>query len=406
MKNATVKSQALLAAILAVILCITVFPAATAEEDMLLFEEKGVYVKIPDSVMYVTRESPDTAPLFSILGSSGMSYDQFLQYMQENQMFIYGLMLTDYRSEFSLVIDDLANPVSLNDSTDALMNVYLNQAKKQLENLGAKVTDYSVYTGELYKGFRFLYTLENEGSTQHVIQYSIIDGIRTVNIRVYGFDGEFSEENEKIIQQIYDTIMIVRPENAISAPGGESSAAEKLKSYEEFEDVAINVEIPDSIMYVTMYSDKDAPLYSLLAQIGFTYDSFREFMSTNKIAAYGLFLTDNETEFQIAADRINMEFDLAEATETKLQSLLATAESGLTGKNARIEESGIYKGKNYTGFWFHYQIEANGAMQGVIQYTVLHNDRAVNIRGYNPNGEYPEEIEEIIKKVFDSVIVK
>ena len=41
-------------------------------------------------------------------------------------MYIYGLMLTDYRSEFSLVIDDLASPVNLNDSPDVLMNVYLN----------------------------------------------------------------------------------------------------------------------------------------------------------------------------------------------------------------------------------------------------------------------------------------
>ena len=46
-----------------------------------------------------------------------------------------------------------------------------------------------------------------------MIQYSIIDGLRTVNIRVYGFDGEFSEENESIIRQVYDTIMITRPES-------------------------------------------------------------------------------------------------------------------------------------------------------------------------------------------------
>ena len=212
MNSAIVKTRAVLAVILAAILCITAVPAA-AEEDMICFEEKGIYVKIPDSVMYVTGESPDTAPLFSILGGSGMTRQQFLQYMQENQMYIYGLMLTDYRSEFSLVIDDLASPVNLNDSPEVLMNVYLNQAKKQLESLGAKVVDYSVYNGELYKGFRFLYTFENEDTVQHVIQYSIIDGLRTVNIRVYGFDGEFSEENESIIRQVYDTIMITRPES-------------------------------------------------------------------------------------------------------------------------------------------------------------------------------------------------
>lgn len=205
----------------------------------------------------------------------------------------------------------------------------------------------------------------------------------------------------RIISALLALLLVV----SIPTAGAETFTAEKLKNYEKFEDVAIYAKIPDSIMYVTMYSDKDAPLYSLLSQVGFTYDSFREFMSSNKIIAYGLFLTDYETEFQIAADRINMELDLAKATEAELQVFLAMAEDGLKGMNAMIEESGIYKGENYTGFWFHYQIEANGSMQGVIQYSILHSDRAVNIRGYNLNGEYPEEIEEIIKGVFDSVIV-
>ena len=80
MKSAIVKTWAVLAVILAAILCITAVPAA-AEEDMICFEEKGIYVKIPDSVMYVTGESPDTAPLFSILGGSGMTRQQLLQYM-------------------------------------------------------------------------------------------------------------------------------------------------------------------------------------------------------------------------------------------------------------------------------------------------------------------------------------
>ena len=61
MNSAIVKTRAVLAVILAAILCITAVPAA-AEEDMICFEEKGIYVKIPDSVMYVTGESPDTAP--------------------------------------------------------------------------------------------------------------------------------------------------------------------------------------------------------------------------------------------------------------------------------------------------------------------------------------------------------
>lgn len=188
-------------------------------------------------------------------------------------------------------------------------------------------------------------------------------------------------------------------------PTAEATAIDGQKNYVKFEDAAIYVIIPDSVMYVTMYSSEDAPLYALLNQIGFTYDSFREFMSSNMIVAYGLFLTDYETEFQIAADRIAVEVDLTNATDAELQYYLILAKGELENYNAKIVDSGIYKGTNYTGFWFHYQIEANGAMQGVIQYTILHSDRAINIRAYNLNGEYPEDAEAIIRDVFNSIVV-
>jgi hypothetical protein len=192
---------------------------------------------------------------------------------------------------------------------------------------------------------------------------------------------------------------------AIPTAGAEMAEAEKLKNYEKFEEVAFYAEIPDSIMYVTMYSPEDAPLYERLAKAGYTYDSFREFMSTNDIVAYGLFVEDGMTEFQIAAKRQEYDIDLSATTEAELQTLLAMSGNGLEAAGAEIEESGIYRGTNYTGFWFHYKIRAVGFKQGVIQYTLLHGDRAINIRGYNMLGKYPAEIEETIKEVFDSIIV-
>ena len=72
----------------------------------------------------------------------------------------------------------------------------------------------------------------------------------------------------RIISALLALLLVV----SIPTAGAETFTAEKLKNYEKFEDVAIYAKIPDSIMYVTMYSDKDAPLYSLLSQVGFTYD--------------------------------------------------------------------------------------------------------------------------------------
>ena len=192
---------------------------------------------------------------------------------------------------------------------------------------------------------------------------------------------------------------------SVSAAAAEADAAAALTTYEKFEETAFIAEIPEDIMYVTMNSPEDAPLYTLLAQIGYTYDAFRQFMSSNKVVAYGLFLTDYETEFQIAADHIAMTLDLTDADDATLQAYLTMAGAGLEGIGATIVESGIYRGTNYNGFWFHYTVEANGATQGVIQYSILHSDRAINLRAYNLNQEYPPEAEALLKVIFDSVIV-
>ena len=210
-------SRILPAVLLALALCVSTLPvlAETAEDTdtLIYFEEMGVYVKMPAEIMFVTRESPESDPMFSLLAGAGVSYDEFKQYMTENQMYLYGLMLTDYSSEFSLVIDTLATSVNLNGVADAVMQVYLGQAKKVLEDLGAHVMDSGIYRGELYDGLWFHYVLDFGDAVQHVIQYSIISGTRTVNLRVYGFDGGFNPENEEIIKKVYDTVLVLPPED-------------------------------------------------------------------------------------------------------------------------------------------------------------------------------------------------
>ena len=207
----------LLAALLALALCISAFPALaeTAEDTdtLIYFEEMGVYVKMPAEIMYVTRESPETDTMFSLLASAGVSYDEFQKYMTENQMYLYGIMLTDFSSEFSLVIDTLSTPVNLTGAADVLMQVYQGQAKKVLEDLGAEVKDSGIYRGQLYDGLWFHYILDFGDSVQYVIQYSIISGTRTVNLRVYGFDGGFNPENEEILQKVFDTVLVVPQED-------------------------------------------------------------------------------------------------------------------------------------------------------------------------------------------------
>lgn len=189
----------------------------------------------------------------------------------------------------------------------------------------------------------------------------------------------------------------------VSAAAAE--VAEAAKSYEKFEDVAIYVEIPDTVMYVTTYSPEDAPLYTALAMAGYTYDSFREYMTMNNIKAYGIFLTDAETEFQIVSDHIGAEIDFSTYTEEELQEYLKICNNAIATLGATVEGSGVYTGTNYKGFWFHYTVTINGTAQNVIQYSLYHSNRVVNIRAYNMSGLYPADAEEIIRGIFDSIVV-
>ncbi len=184
------------------------------------------------------------------------------------------------------------------------------------------------------------------------------------------------------------------------------SAAFAEDTTERFEELGLTVTIPDTVLYVTMASPEDAPLYKLLIQVGYTYDSFREFMTTNGIIAYGLFLTDYSTEFQIAAGTIGAEIDLKDATEEVLNDYLAIAANGLENKGATIEDSGIVHGQRYNGFWFHYRVTANGTEQSVIQYSILDGNKAINMRAYNSLTDYPAEAEEILRTIFDTIIIE
>lgn len=184
------------------------------------------------------------------------------------------------------------------------------------------------------------------------------------------------------------------------------SAAFAEDTTERFEELGLTATIPDTVMYVTMASPEDAPLYELLKQVGYTYDSFREFMTTNGIIAYGLFLTDHSTEFSISAGQNSIEIDLKNATEEVLNDYLAIAANGLENFGATIEDSGIVHGQRYNGFWFHYRITANGREQSVIQYSILDGNKAINMRAYSFQTDYPAEAEEILRTIFDTIIIE
>ena len=172
--------------------------------------------------------------------------------------------------------------------------------------------------------------------------------------------------------------------------------------HEEFTDMGFSADIPDKIMYITLDSPEDDPLYSLLALAGYTYDGFREFMAANQMLDYGMFLTDDIADFQIAATLLNEEVDFNSMTDDELNATMEDAKKELENIGAIVLESDIHKGARNQGIRFCYRITLNGVTQEAVQYFVVGAGRAVNLRAYGYRN-YTPDFDLILREIFDSI---
>ena len=205
----------------------------------------------------------------------------------------------------------------------------------------------------------------------------------------------------KITRRIASIILAAAMILAFSAAAAETEAPVLL--HEEFTELGFSLDIPSTIMYITMASPEDAPLYSLLTQAGYTYDSFREIMSSNQILSYGLFLTDQTSVFQISGADSGQDINYNSLTDDELNITLESGKAALEGIGAIVLESEIVHGARNQGVRYCYRVTTEGVTQEVIQYSFMQSGYAVNVRAFGYSNASPDN-DGILRDIFDSIV--
>ena len=204
----------------------------------------------------------------------------------------------------------------------------------------------------------------------------------------------------KMMHRIAAIVLAAAMILSLSAAAAETAA--QPVAHEEFTDLGFSADIPNEIMYITLDSPEDDPLYSLLALAGYTYDGFREFMAANQMQAYGMFLTDDIADFQIAATLLDEEVDFNSMTDDELNATMEDAKKELENIGAIILESDIHKGARNQGIRFCYRITLSGITQEAVQYFFVGAGRAINLRAYGYSN-YTPDFDLILREIFDSI---
>ena len=186
------------------------------------------------------------------------------------------------------------------------------------------------------------------------------------------------------------------------------ASAEEIKRL-YFEDVGVSLEIPDSVQYITMDMIKAR---SFPNNSGISYEEYQDYFEQNSIYVLcykknedGQFLVqiyDAPSGFEkVSIDRSS---DDAHLTKIVVKSVFETL---LKKAGFIVWDSDAYEGENYTGFRFHNEIY-NGSSMYSTSYILLEDGRLIRLAANTPDGaeeEFPEDREQILREIFDSIQV-
>lgn len=186
------------------------------------------------------------------------------------------------------------------------------------------------------------------------------------------------------------------------------ASAEEIKRL-YFEDIGVSLEMPDSVQYITMDMIKAR---SFPNNSGVSYEEYQEYFEQNNI--YVLCYKKNENGSilvqiyeappelkDISIDRSSDDAHLMKIAVEKLFVKL------LKKVGFIIWDYDEYEGENYTGFRFHNECY-DGTSYYSTSYILVENGRLVRLVANTPDGaeeEFPEDREQILREIFDSIQV-
>ncbi len=193
------RSVSLLLAILTLILTITfsVFTVSAAETEYYI-EELKMNITLPDDMIAVTRQSPETNKYYSIFG---IDYELAKSEFEKENIYLRAM---DEKSTRVL------NVTMLSDEQSAKIGDYSNLTDDQLLDVQTLLLQQESYTSctiERYDKNIFMnlqYTTDIKGNTVYVTQYNTVVAGKYINITLIPADGNAltSDDYQMLVQAI------------------------------------------------------------------------------------------------------------------------------------------------------------------------------------------------------------
>lgn len=164
--------------------------------------ELELSVDIPIGIACVSRESDETNAFFQ---NEFFDYTTVHKYMIDNSFYLYG-MTADFMGEFALIATDYED-ADFNTLDSLTLSVLSNQLKNTFSSQGATDIECDTYQGKKDKAIRMHYTFKNAQADQYVLFYYTTHNSKLLTIRFISFYSKISNMQEKMIQDVFDSLV-------------------------------------------------------------------------------------------------------------------------------------------------------------------------------------------------------
>lgn len=191
-----------LSAILVFTVCFSM-PVAAASNQYVL-SELGLTVTIPEDYTAITRDTPESDPIFAILG---MTKADIVNQFEESNIYLNAI---SYYSNEEIVITMDENTIdNLSSLKDSALNVVASMLVDECAKYGMNITYYVIYHHAQAKFIKLYFT--DAAKTVHGLQYYTVCDGKAMNFTIRSYAGSISAEQENAIQSTVDSVLFDDP---------------------------------------------------------------------------------------------------------------------------------------------------------------------------------------------------
>ncbi len=176
-------------------------------------DELGIMLPVPDRYVTMTRDVQEGD---AALALCGMTRDEVLHYMNENNLYLTGY--DPSRDQELLVMGGKDSVENINDLSDEHLQWILDDFENLLSRDNAAALSLNVVQlGDT----RWIEALAKTSETGYVLQYYTICGYQKIYVALYSYSGPIAEEEQQLLRGVVESVQFSESNPvAGTGPGG------------------------------------------------------------------------------------------------------------------------------------------------------------------------------------------